>query len=268
LDNGDAVEGVVKSLQEPAAAGASSQSLLTFETQGRDLQLPLDKALAVRFNPALVATPKPEAPGSGTAFHVLLGFRDGSLLDVAKVEPGDALTRLTTTGGVSFDVAPDLLRTDLTYLLPFSPRITYLSDLEPVSYKHIPFLETSWPMRRDQSVGGKRLRSGGRVYPKGLGMHTASRVAYDLNGYRRFEAELAIDDEAGLGGSAVFRVFLRNSSGQWARVYESPVVRGGDAPRPVSLDVSAVTGMALLVDFAEQGDVLDHADWLLARLVK
>jgi hypothetical protein len=94
-------------------------------------------------------------------------------------------------------------------------------------------------------------------------------VAYDLNGgYRRFEAELAIDEETGLGGSAVFRVFLRPPSGTWNRIYESPVVRGGDAPRPISVDVSGATGIALLVDFAERGDVLDHADWLLARLVK
>jgi hypothetical protein len=99
-------------------------------------------------------------------------------------------------------------------------------------------------------------------------MPSASRLAYDVAGYRKFEAEIAIDDAAGLAGSVVFKVVLEAEPGNWATAYESPVVRGGDAPIPISVDLKGAGRMALLVDFADRGDVCDHANWLHARLTK
>ncbi len=49
--------------------------------------------------------------------------------------------------------------------------------------------------------------------------------------------------------------------------FTSPIVRGGDAPLPVSVDVRGAKKLELLVDYADRADVLDHADWLDARLV-
>ena len=56
--------------------------------------------------------------------------------------------------------------------------------------------------------------------------------------------------------------------GQWQEAYKSTIVRGGDVPLPVSVDVSGAQGLTLTVDYADRGDELDHADWLEARLVK
>ena len=76
--------------------------------------------------------------------------------------------------------------------------MVYLSDLKAAGYRHIPYLQLSWPYRTDRSVLGARLRVGGRVFLKGLGMHSPSRLTYDLlQPYRRFDAQLAIDDDAG-----------------------------------------------------------------------
>jgi beta-galactosidase len=133
----------------------------------------------------------------------------------------------------------------------------------------VPFLETEWPLAPDRSVAGGRLRARGAIHDKGLGMHSTARAAYDLNGrYRRFAAQLAIDDAAGLGGSVTFRVFLDDAAGGWKQAYESPVIRGGAPPVPLSLDVTSARRLALIVDFADRGDTLDHADWLDARLVR
>jgi hypothetical protein len=130
-------------------------------------------------------------------------------------------------------------------------------------------LETAWPLARDRSTAGGQLRWAEHVYLKGLGMHSASTVACSLDGsYRRFQAELAVDACSGLQGSVVFRVFLYDESGKRTRAFESPIVRGGDAPLAMSVDLSAARAMALIVDFAERGDVLDHANWLQARLIK
>jgi hypothetical protein len=100
-------------------------------------------------------------------------------------------------------------------------------------------------------------------------MHTASRVAYKLDGpYREFQAEVAIDDSAGGRGSAVCSVFVDDGSGKWQSKYTSPIIRGGDAPIAVRVELHGVKAISLLTDFADLGDQLDHVDWLNARVVK
>jgi hypothetical protein len=99
-------------------------------------------------------------------------------------------------------------------------------------------------------------------------MPSASRVAYDVPGYRRLQAELAIDDAASLSGSVVFKVLLEDGASQWRVAYQSPIVRGGDAPLPIDIDLKGASRIVLLVDFADRGDECDYADWLHARLVR
>ncbi|HPM82773.1 MAG TPA: NPCBM/NEW2 domain-containing protein [Candidatus Anammoximicrobium sp.] len=262
LRNGDVLRGVLKKL-EPSESTAATALAVTFAVEGRDLTIPASKAQAIVFNPALVDTVA--KPG----FYARMGFRDGSLLHVAQLSSAGPLTQVKLASTVSLAFDTEFLQTELTLLQPSSDRVVYLSDLEPISYKHIAYLETAWPLGRDRSTTGARLRHGGHLYTKGLGMHSASRVAYRLDGrYRRLQAELALDDSAGLGGNVIFRVFLADAADQWKRAYESPIVRGGDPALPISVDVSQAQALALIVDFADRGDVLDRAAWLDARLTK
>jgi hypothetical protein len=98
-------------------------------------------------------------------------------------------------------------------------------------------------------------------------MHSTSRLAYELDReYQTFAAELALDDAAGARGSAICRVFVAGDDGAFRSAYESPVLRGGEAPVSVSVDLTEVKRLALIVDFAERGDELDHVNWLNARL--
>jgi hypothetical protein len=57
-------------------------------------------------------------------------------------------------------------------------------------------------------------------------------------------------------------------SGSWSSEYESPIVRGGDVPRTCVVDVTGASRMALVVDYADRADELDHANWLDARLIR
>ena len=83
----------------------------------------------------------------------------------------------------------------ITALQTLGGQAVYLSDLEPVGYKHIPFLQLAWPYQADRNVSGDLLRAGGKLFLKGLGMHSASRLTYDLDRpASRLEAALAIDD--------------------------------------------------------------------------
>ena len=65
----------------------------------------------------------------------------------------------------------------------------------------------------------------------------------------------------------VFAVYLLRE-GAWKEAFISGTVRGGESPRPVSVDVTGAQGLTLTVDFADRGDELDRANWLDARLVK
>jgi alpha-galactosidase len=150
---------------------------------------------------------------------------------------------------------------------PRSPQVAYLSDLTPLGYKQIPLVGSQWHFGDDRDLLGGRLRSGGAIYAKGLAMHSASRLAYDVAGWRRLEGEVALADAAGLQGSVVFKVLLETAEG-WRPAYESPVARGGDAPRPFSVELQGAARAALLVEYADRGDVWDHAQWLGIRLVK
>jgi hypothetical protein len=263
LKSGDVLRGVLKTVQAQGGPAETGPLVMTFAVEGRDFSVPENKTLAIVFNPALTE------PTAKPGFSCLAGFRDGSLLNVAQVSSAGAFQRLTLAGAVTLELDPEFWRSDLVLLQPLSDRVMYLSDLPPLGYKHIPYLETTWPLGRDRSVTGERLRHGGSTYPKGLGMHSASRAAYRLDGrWRRFEAELALDDTAGRRGSVVFRVFLGDEADKWKRAYESPVVRGGDPAMPISVELGDSQAIALIVDFADHGDVLDRAAWLNARLIK
>ena len=121
-----------------------------------------------------------------------------------------------------------------------------------------------WPYRADRNVTGGQLRCGGRLYVKGLGVHSAARLSYKLDRpWGRFQSEIGIDDSTAGGGSAGFRVFVNGKL-----KYTSPAVRGGTPPRAVSVDLAGAKQLDLVVDYGEAGDVLDHADWLNARLVR
>ncbi len=102
------------------------------------------------------------------------------------------------------------------------------------------------------------------MYLTGLGMHTAARLTFLLDGaYQRFQSEVGVDDSTGGRGSVRFRVFVDGRE-----QFTSGPVRGGEPPRAVDLDILGAERLDLVVDFAERADVLDHANWLDARLVK
>jgi hypothetical protein len=100
-------------------------------------------------------------------------------------------------------------------------------------------------------------------------MYSASRISYALDEpYRRFETLIAIDDAAEGRGSVVLRVATDRGDGKWHVDYTSPILRGGNSPIPVSVDLKGAKRISLLVDFGERADEMDYVDWLDARLVK
>ncbi|REK09395.1 MAG: hypothetical protein DWQ37_18315 [Planctomycetota bacterium] len=250
LDNGDLVAGTIAKLARGKAA---------LETDAGPVEVKSDALVAVLFDPSLVNRPRTDG------LHTVVGFRDGSRLTALAMHAEVERTRIELAGGVTL-TAPT---SAIVALQVFGGRVTYLSDLEPVNYRHLPYLQLPWEYQTDHSVRGAQLRAAGRLYLKGLGMHSPSRITYDVApGDRRFEAEVALDDEVRKRGSVVFRVFVDDGGGKWKPVAATEVLRGGDAPQKISVDVENARRISLLVDFADRGDELDHADWLNARFVR
>jgi hypothetical protein len=246
LVNGDELAGKLVRLTATA---------VEFETDAGPIAAEIDKVAAVALDRS------PPAAANGEGLRIVTGFRDGSLLVAEALTLDDRQIHIEMAGAL--ELAADAEK--IVALQPLGGRAEYLSDLRADSYRHVPFLNLAWPYRGDASVAGTRLRAGGRMYLKGIGMHSASRLTYRIDGepYRRFAAELAVDDRTEGRGSVVFRVFVDDRE-----AYKSPVVRGRMPLVPISVDVTGGKRLSLVVDFAERGDELDHADWLEARLIQ
>lgn len=266
LENDDTLFGTILSSASSNVATTATDDapmLVRLKTKTGEVEVAVARVRAVLFGSLLA---EPERPLQ--EFRVL-GLRDGTTLQVQHVHTQGNTARLALVGGIELVTDNTSLLDELAYLQSFGPNVTYISDLAPLGYKHIPFLSREWPYEKDRAVDGGWLRCGGRIFTKGLGMHSTSRLAYDLAGpYKTFQAELAIDQQVGPRGSVIFRVFVDRGEGSWQTAYESPVIRGGEKPLPISVNLEGANRMALIVDFADRGDECDHADWLNARLVK
>ena len=245
LTNDDELAGSIESLRGDVVRIGTDLGVLDVE---------LARVRAVLFRRPLAAP----APAQG--LRAAAGFSDGSLLTAAQMTVDQKSLHVSLAGGLAWSTTPR----KLVWLQPLGGRVTYLSDLKPADYRHLPYLDLAWPYYADRNVTGSRLRVGGQVYTKGLGVHSASRLTYLLDGsYRRFQCELALDDTAEGGGDVRFRVFV---DGQVK--YTSPNLVGGSPPLPISVDLVGAKRLDLVTDFAERADELDRADWLNARLVK
>jgi hypothetical protein len=245
LVNGDELGGTIDTI---------AKGRLKLHTDVGPAEIETPRVRAVVFHPALRRRVERQGP------CVVVGLSDGSRLRATGLEVDQRSLRVTIAGGLAWTASPEAL----SAMQPLGGRVTYLSDLQPAEYRHVPYLDLKWPYCADRNVQGGMLRSGGRLYLKGLGVHSAARLTYLLaEPYRRFEAALAVDDETLGKGSVGFRVFVDGRPR-----YASPPIRGGQAPVPISVELDGGKRLDLVVDFAERADELDHADWLNARLVR
>ncbi len=245
LVNGDELTGSVAQLETDK---------VHLETEVGPVEIETARVAAILFNPALARRPRRDT----TAAWV--GLSDGSRIRATRLIVDAKSAQVSVAKDRRWTVAPG----DVVFLQPIGGQAVYLSDLKPAGYRFMPYLNLEWPWRADRNVTDGMLRSGGELFLKGIGVHSASRLSYVLEKpCRRFEADLAIDDSTDGGGSVRFFVYVDQR-----QKYASPVVRGGAKPLPVSVDLTGGSRIDLIVDYADRADVLDHANWLNARLVR
>lgn len=141
-----------------------------------------------------------------------------------------------------------------------------LSELKPTRYEHTPYLNVRWPLTLDAAPSGRPIRLGGSTFDRGLGLHTAAQVTYDLAGkYRRFEAVAGLDDRAGPRGRARLAVLIDGKRHDLDGGHE---FRAGDVPAVVRLDLRGARTLTLIAEFGVFGGVQGEACWGNARLIK
>jgi NPCBM/NEW2 domain len=249
LQNGDRAAGDLLSFD---------QANLKLAQGGKPLQIETARIRGIAFNAGLSSLPAGKKP----RLQVML--TDGSQLTGfgASRERGGPL-RFTTVVGSPLEI-PLAAVSSIRFL---DGRTTYLSDLDPV-LSHVTGFFGS-PARvapaRNRNVLGGPLVVRGTEYPKGLGTRSQSRIEFELAGhYRRFQALAALDDLAGRKGCARF-VVERDG----ARLFESGLVTGADAPRAVGpFDVTGAHRLVLIVDYGELADINDWADWCDALVIR
>jgi alpha-galactosidase len=115
----------------------------------------------------------------------------------------------------------------------------------------------------NRSIREKPLSIGGKTFAQGIGTHANSSLWIDLGGGSdRFQAAVGVDDAAGGPASITFKVI-----GDGRKLWESGVMKPGQAAAELDLDVRGIKTLLLQVGDGGDGIGYDHADWAEARLL-
>ena len=140
----------------------------------------------------------------------------------------------------------------------------HLKKKSPSSKTVAAFLDTKRPPRAGSNVLGGFLSLRGRPSLTGIGVAGGTTLSWELDGsWKTFQATCGVDDAARGRGSVIFEVRLNDKS-----VWRSEEQTGESQPvRIPPVDLAGAKTLTLSVEYAQQGNVLDYADWIDAVLI-
>jgi NPCBM/NEW2 domain len=171
----------------------------------------------------------------------------------------------TLVGKASYGQTVRIRVDQIVSLDVFGGCAVYLSELQPVQYEHTPYLGTAWSYTRDATVDGHAIRLQGNTYDNGIGMHSESRLNFDLNGaYDWFETLVGLDERSGKKGSVAIEISVDGKVQNTGKLELTAL----DGARRIQVRVTGARVLTLGAKFGRGGDVQDDVDWALARLLK
>lgn len=156
----------------------------------------------------------------------------------------------------------DLRLSDLA-CLSFAGVGTFLSDLKPGEVTESGFEgDVVYPWQQDHSALGGPLLVGGRTHGKGLGVHSRSRLSFQVpEGCERFWTRVGLDDSAAelrVRANADVRVLVNGKL-----VFERVGLGSGQPPQDTgALPVRPGDLVTLEADFGHGRELGDRIDWL------
>ena len=145
------------------------------------------------------------------------------------------------------------------------PLRTSAEERLPLASLGVETMTAGWgTAQANLSIRREPLLLGGKKYEAGVGTHADSAMRIWVNGATQFQALVGIDDSVirhhGKGaGSVVFRVW-----GDGEKLFDSGVMRAGDTPKPVDVDLTGKKIVLLEATDAGDGIFADNANWVNA----
>lgn len=157
-------------------------------------------------------------------------------------------------------------------------KVQFLSDLKPRRKKiELPFYFANEPISEidqeyydvkiNKTFSGKPLQLGKITYGRGLCIHSTTELDYRLSKeMRRFQAMMGIDTYTAQKGLGDVKVTMKGDG----KVLLETVVKAGDEPQKVDLDVTNVVVFEIIVGRAREEDLGegDHLDLADAKFIK
>jgi hypothetical protein len=214
--------------------------------------IPVARIAAMRLAAARVAV-----PGVLHARVHLSGHDDVAARTVSWETAGLTITPLF---GESWLVEPERVRR----IEIVGGRWQWLSGREPVSDQHTPMLSVDWSYRLDRSVLGGAIRVAGVRYERGIGVHSRSRLIYDLpEAATELVTWFGMDDDSGPAADVDVAIHV-DGQARFERQHIKPGVLHG----PIRLPLKGAQHIGLFVDFGANGDIQDRFDWVETAIVR
>lgn len=139
-----------------------------------------------------------------------------------------------------------------------------LSSLRPLTYEHAPMLGLHWEYRRDSNVLGDAIQVGGDSFETGLGVHSRSRLSFELKSqFVEFVTRFGMDDSAGSMADVDVSILVDGTTR-----FSRKGVRVGKLSEVVRVDVRHAKRIELVVDFGKNGDIQDRFNWVEPGLIR
>lgn len=244
LQNGDRQVGTLLGVREGA---------LWIENDLGESFVPLDVFREVR----LATDDTTLSPPAGRLARLRLS--DGSRLIAERIAWKDSSLAVRIRGQEATIPAEAVREIDI-----IGGRWVWLSELTPARVEQTPLWGVDWPARLDRNARGGPLRVDGRRYDRGVGVHSACRLVYRLEGeYEKFLVVPGVDDDAGPLADVTVRIIVDGTVR-----FEHEHITPGQSPGQLRIDVDGASTLELDVQFGHYGDVQDRFDWADAALVR
>ena len=233
-----------------------SEKELSFNAGGQSRPYPLEKIAVLRLAPL-------EKYKAAAELRATLILHDGSHISGKLLGLTDKALKAEALDGQTWSV-------DTAQILSIvftGGKLVYVSDLKPKEVDEKPYaggapLVFKW--RRDQSVTGGKLSAGGKEYERGLGVHSFSRLMFELDGeYIKFLCDVGMDRGAAASAVCAWKVVADGKDAA------SGISKAGSGIESLKLDVKGAKVLELICDYGpDEDDFGDHLDWANARLLK
>ena len=247
LANGDTLRGIVANFAE---------GKVTVQTDAGNSDVPLASVTQINFATTAAAAT------TGNGFRVRLD--DGSTIAADSLKlVGDKIA-LSLHG----DSAISVEMSHVASVEQTNGPVSWLSSRPTVESVYIPFIgsaQTGAAKMDHNWTGHDPIRFGAQEFAHGIGVHSYSRLSWDLDGnYEAFRTRYAIDTkDANTHADVTVRILLDGKV-----VYEQPHVRAAMLSPVIVEELKGAKKLTLEVDYGDNMDTQDRMNWIEPALLK